>query len=218
MPLVDATGRARSLAAAPPHSPSGQSPDSGHPLLHNGGKVPVRDGRRAIGSPADPRPCPAGPPPGSTVGLPCGSGLAFAPACWVGGAWQQAKGGDAWWAARRRAGPGRSASRPDRGSTRAAGAPAGPGPVTPVRAPGRPATGLPGVPRPRPAVLQPRRPAVPGARHRATGGGAQPAVAGQGDDEGRHCPGTGAAMTLPAGRRRRGEQLGWRPGRPYSSR
>jgi hypothetical protein len=47
---------------------------------------------------------------------------------------------------------------------------------------------LPGVPHPRPAVLQPRRPAVPGARHRADGGGASPAVAGQGDDEGRHCP------------------------------
>src|SRR6266496_3768724 len=31
-----------------------------------------------------PRPCPAGPPPGSTVGAPRGSGLAFAPACWVG--------------------------------------------------------------------------------------------------------------------------------------
>ena len=162
-----------------------------------------------------PDPARQAPPPGSTVGLPCGSGLAFAPACWVGGAWQQAKGGDAWWAARRRAGPGRSASRPDRGSTRAAGAPAGPGPVTPVRAPGRPETGLPGVPRPRPAVLQPRRPAVPGARHRATGGGAQPAVAGQGDDEGRHCPGTGAAMTLTAGgRRRRGAARGWRPAAP----
>jgi hypothetical protein len=47
---------------------------------------------------------------------------------------------------------------------------------------------LPGLPHPRPAVLQPRRPAVPGARHRAAGGGAAPAVAGQGDDEGRHRP------------------------------
>jgi hypothetical protein len=47
---------------------------------------------------------------------------------------------------------------------------------------------LPGLPHPRPAVLQPRRPAVPGARHRAAGSGAGPAVAGEGDDEGRHRP------------------------------
>jgi hypothetical protein len=38
---------------------------------------------------------------------------------------------------------------------------------------------LSGLPHPRPAVLQPRRPAVPGARHRAAGSGAGPAVAGQ---------------------------------------
>jgi hypothetical protein len=47
---------------------------------------------------------------------------------------------------------------------------------------------LSGVPYPRPAVLQPRRPAVSGARHRTAGGGTGPAVASQGDDEGRHCP------------------------------
>ena len=47
---------------------------------------------------------------------------------------------------------------------------------------------LPGLPHPRPALLQPRRPAIPGARHRATGSGAGPAVAGQGDNEGRHHP------------------------------
>jgi hypothetical protein len=47
---------------------------------------------------------------------------------------------------------------------------------------------LPGVPSPRAAVLQPRRLGVPGARHWAAGGGVGPAVAGQGDDEGRHCP------------------------------
>ena len=47
---------------------------------------------------------------------------------------------------------------------------------------------LPGVPHPRPAVLQPWRPAVSGPRQRAAGGGASPAVAGQGDDEGRHRP------------------------------
>jgi hypothetical protein len=47
---------------------------------------------------------------------------------------------------------------------------------------------LPGLPHPRAAVLQPRRPAVFGARHRAAGGGAGAAVAGEGDDEGRHSP------------------------------
>jgi hypothetical protein len=73
---------------------------------------------------------------------PCGSGLAV-PAYLAG--WSepgnQAKGGDAWWAAGRRAGPGRSASSPAQGSTRAADAPAGRSPTTPVRAPHRPATG-----------------------------------------------------------------------------
>jgi hypothetical protein len=69
---------------------------------------------------------------------------------------------------------------------------------------------LPGVPRPRPAVLQPRRPAVPGARHRADGGRAGPVVVGQGDGQAPHCAGRGMAMALTAGRRRRGEQLGWR--------
>src|SRR4029450_531872 len=43
---------------------------------------------------------------------------------------------------------------------------------------------LPGVPCLWAAVLQPRRPAVSGARHRAAGGGAGPAVARQGDGEG----------------------------------
>ena len=47
---------------------------------------------------------------------------------------------------------------------------------------------LPGLPYPRPAVLQPRRPTVSGARHRAAGGRASSAVAGQGDHEGLHCP------------------------------
>jgi hypothetical protein len=47
---------------------------------------------------------------------------------------------------------------------------------------------LPGMPHPRPAVLQPWRPAVPGARHRSAGGGAGPAVAGQENDAGRHRP------------------------------
>jgi hypothetical protein len=47
---------------------------------------------------------------------------------------------------------------------------------------------LPGVPRPWAAVLQPRRPPVPGARHRAAGGGAGPAVAGQGGGQAPHRP------------------------------
>jgi hypothetical protein len=57
----------------------------------------------------------------------------------------------------RRAGPGRSASRPDRGSARAAGAPAGRSPTTPVRDPADLRLALPAVPGPRPAVQQPRR-------------------------------------------------------------
>jgi hypothetical protein len=99
---------------------------------------------------------------------PCGSGLVV-PACSVG--WSepgnQAKGGDAWWAGGRCAGPGRSACSPARGSTRAAGAAAVPRPDDP-----RPCTPQTCDWRCRadrvhgPAVLQPRRPAVPGARHR----------------------------------------------------
>jgi hypothetical protein len=42
---------------------------------------------------------------------------------------------------------------------------------------------LPGLPHQRPAVLQPRRSAVPGAWHRAAGCGAGPAVAGQGSGQ-----------------------------------
>jgi hypothetical protein len=45
---------------------------------------------------------------------------------------------------------------------------------------------LPGLPRSRAAVLQPRRPAVSGARHRAAGGGTGPAVAGQGGGQAPH--------------------------------
>jgi len=93
-----------------------------------------------------PRPCPADPIAGEYGGpAPCGSGLVV-PVCLLG--WSepgnQAKGGDAWWAAGRRAGPGRSASSPGRGSARAADAPAGRSPTTPVRAPRRPATGAAG--------------------------------------------------------------------------
>ena len=92
-----------------------------------------------------PRPCPAAPRRGVRWHVPCGSG-------WVVRAYlagwsepgNQAKGGDGSRAARQRAGRGRSASRPARGSTRATDAPAGPGPTTPVRAPRRPATGAAG--------------------------------------------------------------------------
>src|SRR6266511_237523 len=76
-----------------------------------------------------PRPCPAGPTAGEYGGR--AMRLRRGHARLLGGlvgAWQQAKGGDAWWAAGRRAGPGRSASSPDRGSTRATDASAGPGP------------------------------------------------------------------------------------------
>ena len=45
---------------------------------------------------------------------------------------------------------------------------------------------LPGLPHPRPGVLQPRRPAVSGAGQRADGGGAGPAVAGQGGRQAPH--------------------------------
>jgi hypothetical protein len=141
MPL----GTARSLAGVRPHSPCGQSPQSGHALQQIGEKVPVRAGRRAFGSPPAPDLVRRAPPPGTMVGAPCGSGLAV-PAGLVG--WSesgnQAKGGDAWWAAGGRAGPGRSASSPDRGSTRAAAAPAGRNPTTPVHAPHKPATGAAG--------------------------------------------------------------------------
>jgi hypothetical protein len=105
--------------------------------------IQQRSPRRGLRGPAPDRVRRA-PPSGSTVTAPCGSG-SVVPVCVliVGlvGAWQRAKGGDAWWAAGRRAGPGKSASSPERGSTRAAAAPAGPGPTTPVRAPRKPATG-----------------------------------------------------------------------------
>jgi len=149
------------------------------------------------------------PPPGTTVGAPCGSGLAV-PAGLVG--WSessnQAKGGDAWWAAGGRAGPGRSASSPERGSTRAADAPAGRSPTIPDRAPHRPATGAAG----RAAFTAGRSTATatystwstaPGRWRRSwtgcggSGGRASAAMRGQGCGHG-----------VDAGRRGRGEQLG----------
>src|SRR6266508_2035539 len=107
--------------------------------------------------------------------------------------------------------PGEISLPPGSGSARAAGAPAGPGRTTPCAHPADLRPALPGVPEQWPAVLQPRRRrAVSGARQRAAGGGVGPAVAGQGDDEGWHCPGTGAAMTVMADGLCRGERLGWR--------
>jgi hypothetical protein len=98
-----------------------------------------------VGGVVRPRPCPAGPTAGEYGGR--AMRLRLGRACLLAevvGAWQQAKGGDAWWTAGRRAGPGRSASSPERGSARATAAPAGPGPMTPVHAPRRPATGAAG--------------------------------------------------------------------------
>jgi hypothetical protein len=97
-----------------------------------------------VGGAVRPQTLPGGPPAGSTVDA---MRLRLGRARLLGGlvgAWQQAKGGDAWWAAGRRAGQGRSASSPDRGSTRPADAPAGRSPTTPFRAPRRPATGAAG--------------------------------------------------------------------------
>jgi hypothetical protein len=163
-----------------------------------------RGGRGVFGSPAAPRPPPADPLPGSTVGALCGSGLAV-PACLVG--WSESP-------------PARAVRPGDPPEDTPAGGDRHParirvrqGPQMHLLAEARrpppvhPADlrpGLRGVPHPRPAVLQPRRPAVPGARHRAAGGGTGPAVADQGDDERRHYPGTGVVMTLAAGGLRAG--------------
>jgi hypothetical protein len=177
-----------------------------------GNRGRARAGRRAFGSPAGPRPCRQALPPGSTVDAhhaapawPC------PPAWWVGRGL----------ATRPRAvTPGDPpADAPARGDQHPARIGVRQGPQMHLLADAwrRPSLhpadlrlALPGVPRPRPAVLQPRRPAVPGARHRAAGGGAGPAVVGQGDGQAPHCAGRGVAMAVTAGRRRRREQLGWR--------
>jgi len=140
------------------------------------------------------------PPPGSTVGAPRGSGVAM-PACLVG--WSEP--GNKPWAVTpggpREDAPARGDQHPARIGDRQ-----GPQLHLLAQARRRPSVhpadlrlALPGVPRSRPAVLQPRRPAVPGARHRAAGGGAGPAVVGQGDGQARHCPGRGVALALTAG-------------------
>jgi hypothetical protein len=136
-----------------------------------------------------PRPCPAGLPAESTVEPRCGSGLAV-PAGLVG--WLEP--GNRPRAVRPGEAPDDAPARGDRHRARL-GARQGPHLQLLAEARGRPSVhsadvrlALPGLPRPRPAVLQPRRPAVSGARHRAAGGGAGPAVAGEGDDEGRHRP------------------------------
>jgi hypothetical protein len=144
-----------------------------------GNRGRARAGRRAFGSPAGPRPCRQALPPGSTADAhhaapawPC------PPAWWVGRGL----------ATRPRAvTPGDPpADAPARGDQHPARIGVRQGPQMHLLADAwrRPSLhpadlrlALPGVPHPRPAVLQPRRPAVPGARHRADGGGAGPAVA-----------------------------------------
>jgi hypothetical protein len=149
-----------------------------------------------------PRPCPAGPPPGSTVGRArCGSGLVV-PACLAG--WSEPGNKP------RAVTPGgRPDDAPARGDQHPARIGDRQGPQmhllaeaqrSPSVHPADLRLALPGVPRPRPAVLQPRRPAVPGARHRAAGSGAGPAVVGQGDGQAPQCAGRSVAMALTAGR------------------
>jgi hypothetical protein len=143
-------------------------------------------GRHAFGPPTAPRPCRQARPPGSTVGArhaapagPCpparrvGRSLATRP---------------------RAVTPSDPPARGDQPSARIG---VRQGPQVQLLAEARqplsvhPADlrlALPGVPRPWAAVLQPRRPAVPGARHRAAGGGAGPAVAGQGGGQAPHRP------------------------------
>src|SRR5512132_3521687 len=127
---VAAAGGCRStgLATTPANA---DDPSRGHP---------------GVGGVVRPQTLPGGPPAGEYGGARA-MRLRLGRARLLGGlvgAWQQAKGGDAWWAAGRRAGQGRSASSPDRGSTRPADAPAGRSPTIPVRAPRRPATGAAG--------------------------------------------------------------------------
>jgi hypothetical protein len=209
MPLVDAAGGARSVAAARPRSPFGQSSQSGHTLLQNGEKVPVRP---AVALRVASR-------PQTLSGRPHRRGVRWArhaapalvvPACWWVGRSLAIRPRAVTPGGPPEDGPAGGDQHPARIGDRQ-----GPQMHLLAQVRRRPSVhpadlrlALPGVPHPRPAVLQPRRPAVSGARHRAAGGGAQPAVAGQGDDEGRHCPGTGAAMTLTAGERRRGGHLG----------
>ena len=72
---------------------------------------------------------------------------------------------------------------------------------------------LPGVPHQRPAVLQPRRPAVPGARHRAAGGESYRLWQAKGTMKG----GTArdaAGHDSDGWRACRGERLGWRHAAP----
>jgi hypothetical protein len=149
MPLVDAAGRCRWGSEERGRCPAALA-FRAVVAERSYAAAEWREGSGAAGRrPSGRQPAPdlvrQAPPPGSTVGAPCGSGFGRARLL-VG--WSepgnQAKGGDAWWAAGRRAGRGRSASSPDRGSARAADAPAGPGATTPVRAPRRPATGAAG--------------------------------------------------------------------------
>ena len=150
-----------------------------------------RSGHVALRVAAAPRPCPAGPTVGgSTVD-----------ACHAAPAWPCPP---AWWVGRSPATRPRAVTpgdppedAPARGDQHRVrlGVRQGPQVQLLAQARRRPSLhpedlrpALPGVPHPRPAVLQPRRPTVSGARQRAAGGRAEAAVAGQGDDEGRHRP------------------------------
>jgi hypothetical protein len=144
----------------------------------------------AFGSAAAPRPCPAGaiaPEYGGRA--PCGSGSAVL-ACLVG--WSEP--GNKPRAVSLVERPGDAPARGDHHPARI-GDRQRPQMHLLAEARRRPSLhpadlrlALPRVPGPRPGVLQPQRPAVPGARHRAAGGGTGPSVADQGDNEGRHCP------------------------------
>ena len=146
-------------------------------------------GRCAFGSPPHPDRARQARPAASTVEPRCGCGWAVS-ACLVG--WSEPGNRP------RAVTPGERPEDPPTGGDRhpaRLGVRQGPPVHVLAQARRRPSVhpsdlrlALPGLPDPRPAVLQPRRPAVSGARHWAAGGGAGPAVAGQGDDEGRHRP------------------------------
>ena len=195
MPLVDATGESEEPSRCRTRLP-GQSPRSGHTLLQIGGKVAVRADGRAFGSPAGPSPV------GQARRREYG-GRAMRLRLGVHDCLlscrsleTQAKGGGACWAARRRAGPGTSASRPDRGSTKDCNCTCWPKPHDARPCTRRPATCAAGRAASTAGRSTSTATAVPGARHRAASGEAQPAVAGQWDDEERHCSGSGWCVGL----------------------
>jgi hypothetical protein len=164
-----------------PRSTARRQPD-----VRAGNRGQGRAGRRALGSPAAPRPCPAD-PTAREYGGHAAPAWPCPPARWIGRSPATRPEvvspveppGDA---------PARGDHHPARIGVRQ-------GPTVQLLAQARrppsvhPADlrlALPGVPGPRPAVLQPRRAAVPGARQRAAGRGAGPAVAGQGGGQAPH--------------------------------